>query len=139
MEKIPKNEIDKRVSKFQIRLHEKDLAGAFVTRPISIYYFSGTAKASILFIPREGNPILLSGENNNRVECGSVLLETISTKIREEIPFVNELPRSLLRGSSLVRCTSRPIIDSARVSRWLAPRQQHGGSFHSRVPGRTGR
>jgi Xaa-Pro aminopeptidase len=87
MEKIPKDEIDKRVSNFQIRLLEKEIAGALVTRPISIYYFSGTAKASILFIPREGNPILLSDEDSNRVESGSLLMENIATKIKEEIPF----------------------------------------------------
>ena len=87
MEGIPKNQIDERISKFQIKLHENEIAGAFVTRPISIYYFSGTSKASILFIPREGTPILLSGENNDRVESRAVLIKTILVKNKEEILF----------------------------------------------------
>jgi len=59
MEKVPKEEIEQRISKLQLILAESDLDGAFILQNVDIFYFSGTIQASVLFVPREGSPILM--------------------------------------------------------------------------------
>jgi Xaa-Pro dipeptidase len=59
VEKVPKQEIEGRIHRFQSVLAQKGLDGAFIMQNVNIFYFSGTIQRSVLFIPREGNPLLM--------------------------------------------------------------------------------
>ncbi len=76
MELIAKEEIEQRISSFQLVLAEADLDGAFILQNVDIFYFSGTLQASVLFIPREGSPILMVQKALERAQRESPL-ETI--------------------------------------------------------------
>ena len=76
MELIVKEEIEQRISRFQHVLAKADLDGAFILQNVDIFYFSGTLQASVLFIPREGSPILMVQKALERAQRESPL-ETI--------------------------------------------------------------
>jgi Xaa-Pro aminopeptidase len=59
MEMVPRQEIDSRIKNFQSSLQEMDLDGAFILQNTDQFYFSGTIQSSVLFIPREGAPVLM--------------------------------------------------------------------------------
>jgi hypothetical protein len=56
MGKVPKEEIEQRIRKFQSILAQKGVDGAFILQNVDIFYFSGTIQSSVLFIPCEGSP-----------------------------------------------------------------------------------
>ncbi|MBW2590694.1 MAG: aminopeptidase P family protein [Deltaproteobacteria bacterium] len=76
MELITKEEIENRISRFQRVLAKAYLDGAFILQNVDIFYFSGTLQASVLFIPREGSPILMVQKALERAQRESPL-ETI--------------------------------------------------------------
>ncbi len=54
-----KTECQARVARFQEQLQKKDLDGALFIYPIDVYYFAATRQNSTLWIPAQGEPILL--------------------------------------------------------------------------------
>lgn len=56
---LTKEEAEQRISRMQSLLREKDLDGALFIFPIDVYYFSGTRQNSTLWMPAEGEPMLL--------------------------------------------------------------------------------
>jgi Xaa-Pro aminopeptidase len=56
---IIRDEIQSRITRLQTLLKEQGLDGALFIFPIDVYYFSGTRQTSTLWIPVEGEPLLL--------------------------------------------------------------------------------
>ncbi|MBP1740280.1 MAG: putative Xaa-Pro dipeptidase [Deltaproteobacteria bacterium] len=73
MEKVPAEEIHQRLTKFQADLATHNLDGALLFQNVDIFYFSGTIQSSILFIPRESDPILMVQKGLQRVREESPL------------------------------------------------------------------
>lgn len=71
MEKVPAQDIHQRLTRFQTALATHDLDGALLFQNVDIYYFSGTIQSSILFIPTQGDPVLMVQKGFERVreEC----------------------------------------------------------------------
>jgi len=55
----PKTELDQRVAKLQVLLKQQDIDGVIIVQNADLFYFSGTVQQSHLFIPVEGEPLLL--------------------------------------------------------------------------------
>jgi len=85
VEKVPKQEIEGRVQRFQSVLANEGLDGAFIMQNVDIFYFSGTIQKSVLFIPREGNPLLMVEKSFQRASEESSLKEVVPIKGRHEI------------------------------------------------------
>ena len=88
METVPKEEIEKRIGRFQKELAAENLDGAFVLQNADLYYFSGTIQAAILFIPSNSNPILMVQKNHERAQLESPLENVIPVKNKNQIPQV---------------------------------------------------
>ncbi|MFB3885082.1 MAG: M24 family metallopeptidase [Thermodesulfobacteriota bacterium] len=73
METVPEQEIESRIGKFQLSLQEMGLDGAFILQNTDLYYFSGTIQSSVLFIPREGEPVLMVQKGLQRARLESSL------------------------------------------------------------------
>ena len=54
-----KSEICERITKMQLKLKEQELDGALFIYPIDVYYFTGTRQNASLWIPTDGEPLLL--------------------------------------------------------------------------------
>lgn len=85
MEIIPKEEVEKRISRLQLILTEADLDGAFILQNVDIFYFSGTIQASVLFIPREGTPILMVHKAQERAKEESPLEKIVLIKNHSQV------------------------------------------------------
>jgi Xaa-Pro aminopeptidase len=59
MEKVPPQEIHQRLTGFQTHLATHDMDGAFLFQNVDLFYFCGTIQSPTLFIPAEGDPILM--------------------------------------------------------------------------------
>ena len=88
MELVPKEEIRERIKKFQGALALEDLDGAFILQNVDIYYFSGTLQSSILYIPREGSPLLMASKSYERAKSESTLDCIIPVSGKAEIKNV---------------------------------------------------
>ena len=53
----PKSEIDSRIKKLKDRMD--DIDGALLFQAVDMCYFSGTAQDGLVYIPRDGEPIIM--------------------------------------------------------------------------------
>jgi Xaa-Pro dipeptidase len=88
METVPKEEIEKRISRFQTALAANNLDGAFILQNADLYYFSGTIQTAILFVPCSGDPVLMVQKNHKRAAFESPLTHVIAVKNKNRIPRV---------------------------------------------------
>jgi Xaa-Pro dipeptidase len=56
-EKVDKQELTKRIEKFQIKMQEKGIVASIIYQNVDIYYFTGTMQKSLLVIPSKGEII----------------------------------------------------------------------------------
>jgi len=80
METVPKAEIEKRISRFQTRLVAGSLDGAFILQNADRFYFSGTIQTAVLFIPSQGDPVLMVQKNLERAKAESSLKHIVKVK-----------------------------------------------------------
>jgi len=78
MELTPKEEIQKRVEHLQSSLRRAKVDSCLILQNVDLFYFSGTIQRSYLFIPAEGEPLLMVQKDFDRA--------------REESPLKNILP-----------------------------------------------
>jgi Xaa-Pro dipeptidase len=88
MEIVPKNEIEQRLRRFQAELAAIDLEGAFILQNADIFYFTGTIQSSVLFVPSQGQPILMVQKNLQRARNESGLNAIVPIKNKSQIPRV---------------------------------------------------
>ncbi len=88
MDTVPEQEIECRTRNFQLSLQEMDLDGAFVLQNTDLFYFSGTIQSSVLFIPRQGEPVLMVQKGFQRAQHESPLKQILSATGRGQIKKV---------------------------------------------------
>jgi Xaa-Pro aminopeptidase len=72
---IPLAESHRRTTAMQKLLKEKGLDGALLIFPIDVYYYAGTRQNSTLWIPAEGEPMLLVRKSYSRAKEESPLAD----------------------------------------------------------------
>ena len=55
----PRSEIDRRIQALKSRLAASDLDAALVLQAADLFYFSGTIQQSHLYVPCDGDPLLM--------------------------------------------------------------------------------
>ena len=73
MELTPKEEIEKRVRRLQSYLSEEKVESCLILQNVDLFYFSGTIQHSYLFIPKEGEPLLMVQKDFDRARKESPL------------------------------------------------------------------
>ncbi len=97
METVPAGEIKNRIVSFQNALTERDLDGALILQNVDLFYFSGTIQSSVLFVPCQGEPILLVQKNYERACQESPLKQIVSVTGRNQI-------KKVLKDSGFLPC-----------------------------------
>src|SRR5512135_2255388 len=82
----PKAEYDQRLERLRRRLKEQALDGALFVWPIDIYYFSGTRQNGALWIPVEGESLLLVRKSYIRAKTESRIADTRSFPSSKDFP-----------------------------------------------------
>jgi Xaa-Pro aminopeptidase len=85
----PPAELEKRAALLQERMKSQDLDGAIIIQNADLFYFAGTIQRSHLFIPTEGEPVLLVKKNYERALRESKLKNIVN------FPDVKNLPDTL--------------------------------------------
>ena len=83
---VPAEEIDRRKRLIQKTLREKDLEGLFVVQRVDLFYLTGTAQNGFLYMPAEGEPLLMVKRYMPRAREESPLGNIV------EIGSIRELP-----------------------------------------------
>ncbi len=84
--KIPASEIKARTHKIQNLLKNSELDGILVVQRVDLLYFSGTAQNGVLFIPDEGEPLLMIKKYYPRACSETTLKNRIQIQSVKEIP-----------------------------------------------------
>jgi len=98
--KIPASEIEIRITKIQKRLREEEIGGLLIIQRVDLFYFSGTAQNGFLYIPSEGDPLLLIRRYIPRARQESSIGNIVEIKSPKEVPerivdFYGGLPHTL--------------------------------------------
>ena len=84
----PKSEIDARIRTLQQTLAEKGMDGALVVHHTNLFYLSGTSQSAHLFVPREGDPLLMVRKSFERARRESPLAQVLDVKSLKKIPDI---------------------------------------------------
>ncbi len=72
-ELTPETELKDRIRRFQCFLQEKNVEGALICQNADLFYFSGTVQRSFLFLPCQGDPLLMTQKVYERARRESKL------------------------------------------------------------------
>jgi Xaa-Pro aminopeptidase len=81
----PREELYGRIERFQKRLQSDDIAGALIVQNADLFYFSGTCQDAHLFIPTQGEPLLMVKKSYDRALRESALNNITSVRSMEDI------------------------------------------------------
>ncbi|RNC68773.1 MAG: aminopeptidase P family protein [Desulfuromonadales bacterium] len=73
---LTKMESEQRIIRLQHELRAKEIDGALIIYPIDVYYFSGTRQNATLWVPADGNPLLLVRKSYVRAVKESLIEDT---------------------------------------------------------------
>ena len=86
VEYTPKEELKRRIARFQRVLLEKGLDASFILQKADLFYFSGTVQSSILCVPAEGHPVLLTRKSFERAQTESALENIVPLSSYRDLP-----------------------------------------------------
>jgi len=83
---IPLAELQGRLTKLQKALAAKEMDGALIVQKTDLFYFSGTSQQGWLYVPVEGNPLLMIFKEYDRACEDSPLTDIVSVVSNKRIP-----------------------------------------------------
>jgi Xaa-Pro aminopeptidase len=90
----PAKEIHRRIQNLQHQMAEQNIDGALILQNSDLFYFSGTIQQSHLYVPVDGNPLLLTRKSFERAQAESPICDILAMKSPKQIA-------SLLRRQGL--------------------------------------
>jgi len=85
MHYTPESELSDRIVKFQNKLTNRDIDGALIVQKADLYYFSGTAQNAHLYIPAQGEPLLMVKKSLRRAVEESALKNIVALNSLKEL------------------------------------------------------
>lgn len=85
---VPAAELAARIGKLQEQLGRAGLDGALIVENTSLYYFSGTVPSGCLYIPQEGEPLLLVRKDLERARQETALSQVLPLESLRGLPAV---------------------------------------------------
>ena len=69
----PKAELDQRIDNLKVHLKDNAIDAALISQRADLFYFSGTIQQANLFIPADGEPILMVNKSTERAKAESYI------------------------------------------------------------------
>ena len=112
----PRSEIDARIHKLQAALQEAGIDGALILQNTDLFYFSGTIQQAHLYVPAEGQPLLMVRKSLVRAREESPLTTITALKSPKQLPdMIREsglrLPAVLKNPSEVLK----PDVSAVRL------------------------
>lgn len=87
---ISREEINRRITAFQGQLAKSEMDGALIMQSSDLVYFTGTFQNSFLYIPVQGEPLLMVRRSMERVKGVTPLDKVVPVKSIKQVPSVME-------------------------------------------------
>jgi len=84
----PREEIESRIARFQQELAESELDGAIIVLNSDMFYLAGTVQNAQLFVPTQGEPVLMIRKSLRRGQEESPLKNVVPMKGTKEMPGI---------------------------------------------------
>ncbi|MCP4745517.1 MAG: aminopeptidase P family protein [Desulfobacteraceae bacterium] len=84
----PLSEIDARIAKLQTTLQQKKIDAALILQPSDLFYYAGTIQQSHLYVPANGQPLLLARKSFERACAESPLANILPLGSPKKIPAI---------------------------------------------------
>ena len=84
--RTPLQEIESRLGRLRKHMGEREIEALLVAEKMDCFYFSGTAQDALLFIPLEGQPLLLVKREYERARIESPLEHAVRIDSFKELP-----------------------------------------------------
>ncbi len=118
----PKSELESRIGRLRALLAEKEIDGALIVQPVDLFYFSGTAQNAHLYIPVDGQPVLMVRKSFNRAREESALENII------QLSSLKKLPELMAEAGCRVPETMGLEMDVVPAGNYLFYQQIFSGS-----------
>ncbi|MBU1183450.1 MAG: aminopeptidase P family N-terminal domain-containing protein, partial [Proteobacteria bacterium] len=82
----PAAELEERIKKFQIHLNKNNTDGALIIQNTDLFYFAGTIQQAHLYIPADGEPLLMVRKSYERALEESNIKRIIPFSSPKQIP-----------------------------------------------------
>jgi Xaa-Pro aminopeptidase len=82
----PETEIRHRIEQFQFHLLTNEIDGAIIVQNSDLFYFSGTIQQSQLYIPAQGDPLLMVRKSLERARSESAIQNIVSFSAPRQVP-----------------------------------------------------
>ncbi|WP_373499563.1 M24 family metallopeptidase [Desulfococcus sp.] len=117
-EKVPAGEIDHRINRLRVHLEDAGADGALILQKADLFYFSGTAQDAHLYVPRDGDPLLMVRKDLDRAAAESPIGRIVPIKSPRQVPEILKqngyaIPRSL--GMELDVVPANLYLDNCRT------------------------
>ncbi|MBT8372853.1 MAG: aminopeptidase P family N-terminal domain-containing protein, partial [Deltaproteobacteria bacterium] len=90
-DKTPESELKDRIQKLQIQLEENGIDAALILQKADLFYLSGTIQESHLYVPVDGEPLLMVRKTFDRALAESPLQHVAPFNSPKQIPdFLRE-------------------------------------------------
>ena len=98
--RVPEQEIKGRINNIQKELQDNDIDALFVVQRVDIFYFTGTAQNGCLYIPAEGEPLLMIKKYYPRAREESpiediVEISSVNTILKYIYGYYGKMPRRI--------------------------------------------
>jgi Xaa-Pro aminopeptidase len=84
----PKEEIELRLDKVRAEMARQQMEALLVVQKMDYFYLSGTTQESLLFVPLEGEPLLMVKRELERAKVDSPLENIVGFNSLREVPFL---------------------------------------------------
>jgi Xaa-Pro aminopeptidase len=81
----PKTELDRRIDKLKSHLKEHNIDAALILQHTDLFYFAGTIQKANLYVPAEGDPILMVHKSTERARSESALEKIVHLESPKKI------------------------------------------------------
>ena len=86
MPRTPREELDTRIRRLQGLLVTRDIDGALILQNTDLFYLAGTIQQAHLYIPADGEPLLMVRKSLERARNESSLTRIVPLRSPREIP-----------------------------------------------------
>lgn len=86
--RVPRSEIDRRTDAIQRELRRAEIDGLFIVQRADLFYFSGTAQNGFLYLPAEGQPLLIIKQSVARARAESALEAVVPIDTVKAVPHL---------------------------------------------------
>ena len=84
----PKSELNRRISSLKNHLIEHNMDAALILQNIDLFYFTGTIQKANLYVPSEGDPILMVYKSVERARAESAIKKIVHLASPKKIPAI---------------------------------------------------